>query len=286
LVLAILPESRYACPMIEFFDTHVHFSELAGEYSVAAQIDRAVSAGVRRMIAVGGSCELNKTAAEAAEAHPARVRAAIGFSRDQVDELSSPPLVEDATGRIRRAIDALRGLGATVCAIGETGLDFHYTPRTSDRQIALFTAQCDLAADLGLPVIVHSREADEDTLRVLDAYAAACSAREIRGVLHCFTGNEVFARRLLAAGFMISFSGIVTFRNADALRKVAAMIPGDRLLIETDSPYLAPVPYRGRRNEPAYVRDVAAALAQVRGETLESLATQTTANAHRLFGRW
>lgn len=272
--------------MTNLFDTHVHFSDAQGEYSTAAQIERAVAAGVDRMIAVGGSCELNKSAAEAAEAYPDRLRAAIGFDRDQVEELHSVPLIEDAIGRLRRSVDGLRGLGVTTCAIGEIGLDFHYTPQTAARQIALFSAQCDLAVELNLPVIVHSREADEDTMKVLETYAAKCKALEFCGVLHCFTGDMAFAERLLAIGFMISFSGIVTFRNADALRKVAVAVPADRLLIETDSPFLAPVPYRGRTNEPAFVRDVAVALASERGVSFDHFAEQTTANAHRLFGKW
>lgn len=265
-------------------DTHVHFSDLTGDYALAAQMERALAAGVSKMVAVGGSCELNKAAVEAAEAYPGRVSAAIGFDRSQVAELASPALVEDAVGRLRRSAASLRKLGVRVCVIGEIGLDYHYTPATCDGQVALFAAQCDLAAELNLPVIVHSREADDDTVRVLEAYAGKCRGGAAAGVLHCFTGNADFAQRLLALGMMISFSGIVTFLNADPLRGVAAGIPGDRLLIETDSPYLAPVPHRGRRNEPAYVREVAARLAQVRGEPLETVARQTTENAVRLFG--
>jgi len=147
----------------------------------------------------------------------------------------------------------------------------------------LFTAQCDLAAERGLPVIVHSREADDDTVRVLEVYASRCRGGAAAGVLHCFTGNAEFAQRLVALGMMLSFSGIVTFLNADPLRAVAAGIPSGRLVIETDSPYLAPVPHRGKRNEPAYVREVAARLSQVRGEPLATVAQQTTENAVRLF---
>ena len=265
-------------------DTHVHFSDLNGDYALAAQMERALAAGVDKMVAVGGSCELNKSAVEAAEVYPERVSSAIGFDRSQVAELASPALIEDAVGRLRRSADSLRKLGVRVCAIGEIGLDYHYTPETRDGQVALFTAQCALAAELGLPVIVHSREADDDTVRVLETYAEKCRGGAAAGVLHCFTGNAEFAQRLLTLGMMISFSGIVTFLNADPLRGVASGIPGDRLLIETDSPYLAPVPHRGRRNEPAYVREVAARLAQVRGEPLEAVARQTTENAARLFG--
>ncbi len=272
--------------MTSYFDTHVHFQNETGDYSSALQVERALAGGVTRMVAVGGSCELNKGAAEAAEACPGNVRAAIGFDRAQVAEISSRVLIDDAIDRLRRSIDALRGIGATVCAIGEVGLDYHYTPQSTAGQVALFSAQCELAAERALPVIVHSREAGEDTLNVLRAYASQSKSRADGGVLHCFTGTMDFAERLMEIGFMISFSGIVSFAKADALRQVAASIPADRLLIETDSPYLAPVPHRGKRNEPAFVTDVAIALAHARGETVESVAAVTTANAHRLFGNW
>jgi TatD DNase family protein len=265
-------------------DTHVHFSDLTGDYTLDSQMQRALAAGVDKMVAVGGSCELNKSAVEAAELYPQQIAVAIGFDRSQVVELNAPALIEDAVGRLRRSADALRKLGVRVCAIGEIGLDYHYTPGTRDGQVALFRAQCDLAAELGLPVIVHSREADDDTVRVLAAYVAKCRKGVVPGVLHCFTGSAPFAQHLLALGMMISFSGIVTFLNADPLRIVAAGIPADRLLIETDSPYLAPVPHRGKRNEPAFVRDVAARLAQVRGVSLDAVDRQTTENALQLFG--
>lgn len=264
-------------------DTHVHFSDLSGDYSLDAQVARALAVKVDRLIAVGGSCALNKSAAEAGEAYPERIAVAIGFDRSQVEELNNAALVDDAVGRIRRSVDSLRTLGVNVCAIGEIGLDYHYTPATRDQQMALFSAQCDLAAALGLPIVVHSREADEDTLRVLEGYAAKCRAGAVPGVLHCFTGSAAFAQRLVSIGMMISFSGIVTFLNADPLRAVAAALPVENLVIETDSPYLAPVPHRGKRNEPAFVREVAATLAEVRGVTIETIDEQTTANAKRLF---
>jgi TatD DNase family protein len=264
-------------------DTHVHFSELSGDYTRERLMERAAAAGVEKMVAVGGSCELNKSAAEAAESFPDRVSVAIGFDRSQISELNSPALIEDAIGRLRRSVDALRKLRIHVCAIGEIGLDYHYTPETKNQQLPLFAAQCALAADLKLPVIVHSREADADTLQVLTDYKAKCGDRETIGVLHCFTGNAEFAGQLLALGMMISFSGIVTFLNADTLRAVATTVPPHRLLIETDSPYLAPVPHRGKRNEPAFVRDVAVCLAEVRGETVDQVECITTQNAIRLF---
>ncbi len=263
----------------EYFDSHVHFSKSDEPgYGIAEQLDRAAASGVRQMVAVGGSCDLNAAAVKAAGLAPDRVRVALGFDRDQKDEMSSSAAISDATGRLARVVDSAPSLHMAVCAIGEIGLDYHYTPETRLKQMALFGAQCELAQGLGLPVVVHSREADEDTLAILGRNAG------LKGVLHCFTGSAAFAEALVALGFMISFSGILTFRNADALREVARIVPGEHLLIETDSPYLAPVPHRGKRNEPAFLTEVAAVLASVRGASVEHIARLTTANARRLFG--
>ncbi|HAS81529.1 MAG TPA: hypothetical protein DCS43_02325 [Verrucomicrobia bacterium] len=268
---------------MELFDTHVHFLAQEGAFAMEPVMSRAVQAGVVGLVAVGGSCDLNKTAVEATQRYPGLVSAAIGFDRSQTDELMSMPLIDDAVGRLRRSVDGLRALGTRICAIGEIGLDYHYAEGTSVLQQSLFSDQCSLAASLHLPVVVHCRDAEEDVLRILGAYRQQCRGRELIGVLHCFTGTLGFAERLLELGFMISFSGIVTFRNADALRDVARTIPLDRLLVETDSPFLAPIPHRGKKNEPAFVRDVVNALATLRGIAPDALARQTTANARALF---
>jgi TatD DNase family protein len=165
-----------------------------------------------------------------------------------------------------------------VVAIGETGLDYHYEPEAAELQQASFRLHLQAAGQTGKPVIVHTRGARADTLALL---------REANlpqaGVLHCFTEDWDMAKAALDLGFYISLSGIVTFRNADALRDVARQVPADRLLVETDSPYLAPIPHRGKPNLPQYVREVAEFLAMVRGESFEQLAEQTTANFKRLF---
>jgi TatD DNase family protein len=165
-----------------------------------------------------------------------------------------------------------------VVAIGEAGLDYHYdnSPRSLQREA--FAAQLALAGELDLPVVIHTREAEADTIRLLDEH------RPPRGVVHCFTGSAELAERALDLGLMISFSGILTFAQASPLREIALAIPGDRLLVETDAPYLAPIPNRGRRNEPAWVLDTLRVLAEARGETPEGLAAETTANFERLFG--
>jgi TatD DNase family protein len=258
-----------------FVDTHAHFSERAGEHGYAATIERAQTADVGRIVAIGGTEAMNRAALACSGEWPGLVQAAIGYDRDLATALASaPPALAAAMDRLR---DALAADGARVVAIGETGLDYCYGPDTKSEQAGLFRAQAALARELDLPLVVHSREADGDTLDVLRE--SGC-----RGVLHCFTGGVEFAEALVSLGFFISFSGIVSFRNADALRAVARRLPGDCIVIETDSPYLAPMPVRGRRNEPAYVRHVAEALAAARGETVDAIARTTAENAVRLFG--
>jgi len=165
-----------------------------------------------------------------------------------------------------------------VVAIGETGLDYHYQPDMAEQQKHSFQCHLDAARQTGKPVIIHTRQARGDTLDLLRA-----ADLDHAGVLHCFTEDWDMARQALDLGYYISLSGIVTFRNADALRDVARRVPADRLLVETDSPYLAPVPHRGKPNEPQFVCDVAAFLAELRGEPLETLWRNTTDNFHRLF---
>lgn len=165
-----------------------------------------------------------------------------------------------------------------VVAIGETGLDYHYEPESAALQQASFRLHLEAARITGKPVIVHTREARADTLTLLREAALPQA-----GVLHCFTEDWEMAKAALDIGFYISLSGIVTFRNAEALRDVARQVPADRLLVETDSPYLAPVPHRGKPNLPQYVREVAEYLAVLRGVSYESLAEQTSSNFKRLF---
>ena len=267
-------------PML--FDTHAHFDGIGPETEWPGVIQRAQNAGVTRILAVGGSPAANAAAVAASRAAPQTVRIAVGLDRDQA---GLPPGPASACDVLRATVQHLRAQGVPVAALGEMGLDFHYSPRAARPQIELLREQLRLALELRLPVIVHSREADQATLEALAGHAAAWSGEPGRiGVLHCFTGSGPFARSLLDLGFCISFSGIVTFRNAAPLREVAAAVPEDRLLIETDTPYLAPVPQRGRRNEPAFLPHVAQELATVRRCAVEHIAEVTTANASRLFG--
>ena len=175
----------------------------------------------------------------------------------------------------------LRQLAADprVIAMGETGLDYYYQQETKARQQASFREHIRVGRELNKPVIVHTRDAREDTLAILrEEQVEGCG-----GVLHCFTEDRETAEKLLDMGFYISFSGIVTFRNAEALRDAARYVPRDRMLVETDSPYLAPVPHRGKENQPAFTRDVAEYMAVLKGVDVETLAQVTTQNFSRLF---
>lgn len=172
------------------------------------------------------------------------------------------------------------GKDPRVVAIGETGLDYFRTEPGAPWQHERFRTHIEAARTLGKPLIIHTREAREDTLRVLEE----SGARDAGGVMHCFVEDWAIAKRALDIGFYISFSGVLTYKSAESLREVAKRVPEDRLLIETDAPYLAPVPHRGKPNLPQYVRYVAETLAGLRGWTLEETAARTYANAHRLFG--
>jgi TatD DNase family protein len=169
-----------------------------------------------------------------------------------------------------------------VVAIGECGLDYYYDKSDRDSQKARFRAQIEAARQAGLPLIIHTRDAEEDTAAILAEEAAKGG---VRGVLHCFTGTQWLADQGLEIGFLISLSGIVTFKNARDLQEVAKNIPEDRLLVETDAPFLAPVPNRGKPCEPAFVADTAAFVAELRDTSVDQLAASTTANFFRLFDK-
>lgn len=246
-----------------FIDTHVHFD---GMEDVDGVIERAVAAGIVKMVAVGGSQRGNAMAVELVRKHPDRIIATAGFDR------------EHAGKTIDFAAFESFARDSQVCAIGEVGLDYHYHPETALAQKELLSQMLEIAERLDLPVVIHSREADADTIELLGR------KKRIKGVIHCFTGNRSFAEKLVGLGLYINFSGILTFRNAVQIREAAKVVPDDRLLIETDSPYLAPEPHRGKKNEPAYVRHVAEVLASVRGCQVEKIAEITAANAVRLFG--
>ena len=246
---------------MRLFDTHCHFEGCG----IRPVLERARAAGVAKILAVGGSPELNASALEAA-------RIAAG-SPDLPDVLVACGYDRDQACRERPALG-----GLPLAAWGEIGLDYHYSPETRAAQLALFEEQLEEARRRGLPVSIHTRDADDDTLAVLRRAGA-------RGVIHCFTGGPDFCRHLLDLGFFVSFSGIVTFRAADNVRESARVVPDDRLLIETDSPFLAPVPMRGGANEPAYIVHTARFLAGLRGRDEESFAELVFANAETFLSQ-
>jgi TatD DNase family protein len=254
-----------------FADSHAHLDAFVENNDWPAAWERAQAAGVDLLIAIGGSDTANARALQAAQAH-AGIYAVLGYDRDEAER---QPDVEP----LRHLLKQPGAVG-----VGETGLDYHYSADTASQQCALLERQLDLACETALPVVIHTREAEADTLHLLGRYVTRWSGRSAYpGVIHCYTGGLAFARSLMDLGFMMSFSGIVTFKKADELREVLKRVPDDRLLIETDAPYLAPVPMRGRPNEPAYVTHVAAGIADVLSRPLEDIAEITLSNARRLF---
>ena len=256
-------------------DSHCHLADEAFDGDLEQVVERAQGAGVGAALSmVDPTSEAEaRRAARAADLWPA-LRFAVGVHPHQAAAFAEDPArVEEV---VRQALAAT----ARVAAIGEIGLDYHYdlAPRPVQREV--FARQLRLARGLGRPVVIHTREADDDTIDVLRAEGGGALA----GVLHCFTGDAAFARRGLDLGLHVSFSGIITFRNADTVRAAAASVPADRLLAETDAPYLAPTPHRGKRNEPAWVERVVETLAEVRGSSPGRVADESAAAFAALLG--
>lgn len=251
-------------------DTHAHCDDLEEAGETGAALERARAAGVMACVVIGGSPEANDRAIRVTAQFSQTVRAAVGFDRHLA---ANPP-----------PDDVLRPLLSRpeVAALGECGLDYAYRPEEAAAQRALFGRMLELAQAARLPPVVHSRLADADTLAMLREYMSAAT-RPPAPILHCFTGDAAFADALLELGCWISFSGILTFRNADPLCEVARRIPPDRVLLETDAPYLAPVPMRGRVNESAYLPHTGRILADLFGVTSDEAARITSANAARAF---
>jgi TatD DNase family protein len=257
-------------------DSHCHLADDAFTADIIDVVLRARAAGSPTAL-----CILDAGQAEELRRAPvlrelwSSVRFAVGVHPMHADAYRHDP--QGAVQAIEKALAVV----PDACALGEMGLDYHYDFAKPPLQQTVFAAQVKLARARRLPVIVHTREADEDTIRILRDSGKG----EVRGVFHCFTGDAALAAAALDLGFYLSFSGIVSFPKSDALRAVAATVPAGRLLIETDSPYLAPVPHRGKRNEPALVVHVAEALAAARRTTPAAIVQQTTANFDALFGR-
>jgi len=253
-------------PQPRWFDSHCHVPMLDAEERHV--LDRARSAGVDRMVCVGCDLESSRAAVDLARRQP-EVEATVGLHPHEAQWLETQ-------------WDALEALAreAPIVAIGEAGFDFYYAHSPFDAQELAFRHQIRLAHELDLALVIHSRDAWDDTFRVLEE-----EGLPRRTVFHCFTGGPDEAHRAIELGASCSFSGIVSFRNARDVQAAAAIVPDDRLLVETDAPYLAPVPHRGSMNEPAFVVEVGRALAAARDTDVESIAALTRANAEAIFAR-
>ena len=249
-------------------DSHCHldFPDFAAERE--AIVARARSAGVETMLTIATRLDEFDAVRAIAEAHN-EIWCSVGVH---------PHEAKDHTALLPQQLVALAA-HPKVVGIGETGLDFHYDLSPRDIQERVFRTHIGASRETGLPLIVHAREADGEVADILD------EERPPPGVMHCFSSGRAVAETALELGFYISVSGIVTFRNAEELRAIVRDVPLDRLLVETDAPYLAPVPYRGKRNEPAFVAATAAAVAELKGIELHHLAAITSENFFRLFGK-
>ncbi len=252
-------------------DTHAHLDMSPLDSTVSEVLERAAEQGVRQVITIGIDEKSSVKALETALEH-AEVFSTVGVHPHDAAGIRAP-VIEGLAAMAREN-------SSKVKAWGETGLDYakEYSPRSVQKDV--FAMQIDAACELGLPLVIHARDANEDALDVLSArLKPGCT-----GVFHCFSGDRAVARRVLDLGFFISVTGVVTFKNAAVTRDVVRYVPADRLLVETDAPFLSPVPFRGKPNEPARVRIVAEEVARVRDISLEEAACCTTENAQALFG--
>ena len=252
-----------------FIDTHCHLEDEKFSDDCAEVLSRAKIAGVERIINFGSTLQSSIAVAELAKNFP-ELYAGVGIHPEEIDDFDEKTCVRLA----ELAADK------KVVAIGEIGLDYHWE-KDSERRLTqqkIFIEQLDLARQLNLPVCVHDRDAHGDTLKILQT-----EGKNLRGVLHCYSGSLETAREVFKLGWLIGVDGPLTFKNSAKLPEIVKAAPRDMILIETDAPYLAPTPYRGKRNEPAYVVEVAKKLAEIRSETLEEVAAYTTANARRLY---
>lgn len=252
-------------------DTHAHVAMDGYEGGISGVLQRAVDAGVRHIICIGAGGDLDEaeSALRVARLYPG-LSAACGIHPHDAQQVD-----DELWAGIRRVCEA-----PEVVAVGETGLDFHYNNSPVEEQERVFRLHVRLARELGKPLTIHTRNAEPETLQLLREEKAG----ELGGVVHCFSGTHDFGMRMLELGFYLSIPGIVTFRKPGELIETVADTPLDRLLVETDSPFLAPMPHRGKRNEPAYVAETLRRVAEIKGISLEEARLATTENAVRLFG--
>lgn len=256
-------------PMLVDSHCHLDFPDFAGELDDV--MARARAAGVGSLVTISTRVKQHAQVLAIAERFP-EVYCSLGthphYSQEELD--------------ISAADLTTRADHPKIVAIGEAGLDYHYNFSAREAQQLTFRKHIAVARKTGLPLVIHSRDADTDMMDILTDEAGKGT---FAAVLHCYTGGRDLARRAVALGFSISFTGILTFKNSDQLREIARQLPSDRILLETDAPYLAPVPHRGRRNEPAYVVETARVLAETRGVSVSEITRQTTGNFFRLFAK-
>jgi TatD DNase family protein len=252
-------------------DTHCHFNHSRFADDLLPSLERARAAGVQQMIVVGYDMASSEQAVALSESHTPALFAAVG-----VHPHDSKSWDAASAARLEAMLDHPR-----VVALGEIGLDFHYDFSPREAQYAAFRTQIGIARRAGVPIIIHCREAYPETLQVLMEEGGD----ETGGVMHCWAGTVAQAEQTVGMGLALGFGGTLTFKNAQEVRDAAQDVPSASLLVETDAPYLAPMPHRGKRNEPAYTLLVAEKLAELRGMTLAELATLTTGNAHDVFPR-
>ena len=249
-------------------DSHCHIDDARYDADREAMIQRAQAAGIGHFVTIGCDLDTSRAAVELAKQHPF-ISATVGVHPHEVRH------IKDGW------YDELRTLAKSerVVAYGEIGLDYHYDHSPRDVQRERFREQVRLAREFRLPIVIHTREAQEDTIAILKEE----NGGDVGGVFHCFSGDAWLAKDALDLGFYLSFSGVITFQNAVMLRDIVKTVPLDRILVETDAPYLTPVPYRGKRNEPAYVRHVAEKIAEIHGLSVKDVEEATTQNAQRVF---
>ena len=259
---------------MRLIDTHCHINFDSYDADREAVIARACEAGVTRIINPAVDLETSRAALQMAAPYPGMF-AAVGIHPNSSKDFD------------KSWMETIRQLAAQpkVVAIGEIGLDYHWNESPKEKQFEAFEAQLALAAELELPVIIHNREASEDVIVILERWATTLpeALRERPGVLHSFSAPKAIAERALNIGFYLGFTGPLTYKNADDLRRIAASVPIERMVVETDAPFLTPTPHRGKRNEPAYIPLIVERLAALRQISVEAMAEATTANAERLF---
>ena len=253
---------------MELIDTHAHLDFPRFDKDRKEVIKRAIEGGVKNIINIGSSMTSSRNSVELSRRYD-EIYSVVGIHPHNADNFNL---------NLSKKLNKL-SQNNKVVAIGEIGLDFHYDNSPREKQKQAFRAQLRLAKNLDLPVVIHTRDADQETLEILKEENAA----ELDGIMHSFASDKKMAKEILDLGFYIAFGGLITFKNLDDLRKVVKEVPINKILVETDSPYLTPDPYRGKRNEPLYVKYVAEKIAEIKNLSLEEVAKKTTMNAKKVY---